>query len=107
MTGSTASANFPVSNAIQATLAGETDAFVARLDTTAATATAGGQVATFLGGSKSDIGTGIVVDANNQTYVSGQTLSSNFPVAHAFQPGLSGTSDAFIAKIGALSVLSR
>ena len=106
VTGSTASANFPVSNAIQATLAGETDAFVARLDTTAATATAGGQVATFLGGSKSDIGTGIVVDANNQTYVSGQTLSSNFPVAHAFQPGLSGTSDAFIAKIGALSTLT-
>lgn len=106
VTGSTASANFPKVNPIQNALAGGTDAFVARIDTTAATATSAGQWATFLGGSGNDLGTGVAVDANNQTYVAGQTASGDFPTKNPFQAGLKGTSDAFITKIGAVSTLT-
>lgn len=107
VTGSTASANFPTLNPIQAAFGGgATDAFVARIDTTASTTTNTGQWATYLGGSGADGGTGIAVDANNQTYVTGQTQSANFPKANPFQGSLSGPSDAFVTKIGAVSTLT-
>jgi uncharacterized repeat protein (TIGR01451 family) len=106
VTGSTASANFPKLNPIQNALAGGIDAFVARIDTTATTATSAGQWATFLGGSGNDVGTGVAVDANNQTYVAGQTASGNFPTKNPFQAAIKGTSDAFITKIGAVSTLT-
>jgi uncharacterized repeat protein (TIGR01451 family) len=107
VTGSTASSDFPKLNPIQASYGGgATDAFVARIDTTATTASNTGQFATFLGGSGADVGTGIAVDANNQTYVTGQTQSANFPTANPFQGSLSGPSDAFVTKIGAVSTLT-
>jgi RHS repeat-associated protein len=61
---------------------------------------------TFLGGSGNEEGYKITVDASGYIYVTGYTLSTNFPVADAFQSGFHGTSgnpndggDAFIAKL--------
>jgi hypothetical protein len=54
---------------------------------------------TFLGGSDGDAGTGIAVDGKGQAYVTGLTLSADFPTAHALQPTLNSNSDAFVSKL--------
>ncbi len=95
--GTTSSANFPTtSRAYQKALPGSQSAFVALL------ATGGSSIsyATFLGGSASDSGAGIAVDAQKFIYVTGTTTSSNFPVTSgAFQSVYGGAGDAFIAKL--------
>ncbi|HUE53815.1 MAG TPA: SBBP repeat-containing protein [Terriglobales bacterium] len=99
-----ASTAFPhPNNPIQSVLAGGTDAFVARIDTTATSTTALGHFGTYLGGTGNDAGTGIALDAQNQTYVGGETFSpspSIFSSVNPFQSNLNGPSDAFIAKLG-------
>ena len=76
VTGYTASTDFPTTaGAAQTTHAGEFDAFVTKLD-----ATGSGLVySTYLGGNSSDIGYGIAVDGAGSAYVTGGTLSTNFP----------------------------
>ncbi len=54
---------------------------------------------THLVGSDIDGGYGIAVDGSGNAYVTGDTLSIDFPIANALQPNLGGVSDAFIAKI--------
>jgi uncharacterized repeat protein (TIGR01451 family) len=106
VTGSTTSTNLLVANAVQAANGGGTDAFIAQLSTTTSTGTGTqGQFFSYLGGTGEDRGTGIAVDPNGITYLTGETSSPNFPVANAFQGALKGTSDAFVTKIGAVSSL--
>lgn len=106
ITGWTTSADFPArNNPVQPGFGGGHDAFVARIDTTATTATAAGHYATFLGGSGDDYGTGIAVDFQGASYVAGETRSANFlteapPLNASFQPSLNGGSDAFLSKLG-------
>ena len=72
LVGRTNSPNFPVINPIQQAFGGQTDAFLAKLNPT-------GQVlvySTYLGGSQSDVGLGVAVDAVGQAYVAGSTYSS-------------------------------
>ena len=96
VTGSTASTNFPITNAYQKTYGGDTDAFVTevRYD---------GQVviySTYLGGNNFDVGNGIAVDSSADAYVVGTTASANFPTtANVFQPTMGGNTDAFVAKL--------
>jgi hypothetical protein len=57
---------------------------------------------TYLGGSATEGGVGIASDGADKTYVSGQTLSTNFPTQNAYQPACgnnSATSDAFVTVI--------
>jgi len=55
---------------------------------------------TYLGGSNSDVGGGIAVDAAGNAYVSGNTASTNFPTTSgAFRTTNSGDLDAFVAKL--------
>jgi hypothetical protein len=57
---------------------------------------------TFLGGTGSDSGFGIVADSAGQAYVAGTTSSTDFPVFHAFQENYGGGPyDAFITKFTA------
>ena len=42
---------------------------------------------------------GISLDSSNQAYVTGTTLSADFPLVNPFQSALSGGSDAFIAEV--------
>lgn len=104
VTGYTNSANLPVLNPLinagGSSLNGGNDGFVARIDTTAVTANAGGHSLSYLGGGGNDAGTGIAVDSSNNVYVAGETASSNFPVVTPYQGTLSGASDAFVSKIG-------
>ena len=95
--GLTGSANFPTANAFQATFAGSADAFVAKLNP-AGTAFV---YSTYLGGSATDIGRGIAVDADGNAYVTGETFSSDFPTVNAVQATFGGTSDVFLVKLNA------
>jgi hypothetical protein len=98
VTGQTDSADLPILNPAQAGLNGPSDAFVIGLNKTGATQIFG----TYLGGSGDDAGGGIGLDSSDNIYVTGQTLSDDFPTTDgAFQTGSGGAADAFVAKIAA------
>jgi Big-like domain-containing protein/beta-propeller repeat-containing protein/carboxypeptidase family protein/IPT/TIG domain-containing protein len=57
---------------------------------------------TYLGGTKTDVPYGVAVDPSGNVYVAGQTWSSNFPLANAYDQtfgGASGSTDAFVTKL--------
>ena len=97
VTGQAASADFPVTaGVLQPSLAGSTNAFVTELNPAGSALV----YSTFLGGSYSDFGKGIAVDAAGGAYVTGYTESADFPVrSGAIQASLSGTSDVFVSKL--------
>jgi len=105
VTGGTFSDDFPTTpGAFQALHVGGWDAFVTKLHPTGSLLL----YSTYLGGSGGspehggglDLGQGIAVDTARNAYVTGQTISSNFPTTvGAFQMALSGGRDAFVAKI--------
>jgi len=98
ITGTTSSSNFPLGGGtpFQSTLGGVTNAFLVELNSGGTAATYG----TYLGGTSSDYGLGIVVDGSDNAYVTGQTSSSNFPTLNPTQAALSGNSDAFLTVFG-------
>ena len=77
MTGNTRSSDFPTTAGAFDTSAngGLYDASVAKLDPTGAALV----YSTYLGGSSTDEGLGIAVDASGSAYVTGITQSSDFP----------------------------
>jgi hypothetical protein len=94
LTGDTTSSNFPTLGAIQAANQGQQDAFVAELSGTGTLV-----YSTYLGGSGNDRGAAIAVDGSGNAYVTGGTLSSNFPTANPLQAANGGGQDCFIAKL--------
>ena len=103
ITGWTSStSDFPVrNNQVQSGFGGgASDAFAARIDTTATTSNAAGHYATYLGGSGDDYGTSIASDTAGASYVVGETSSVNFPTKDAIYPTLNGANDAFLTKLG-------
>jgi uncharacterized repeat protein (TIGR01451 family) len=96
--GFTNSGNFPTVNPLQASIGGNNDAFVTKLNATGSALL----YSTFLGGSGADAGSGIAVDASGNAYITGNTSSSNFPTVNALQPSYGGGSeDAFVSKLTA------
>jgi hypothetical protein len=93
--GSTASPDFPIANAYQATKAPAPDAFVAKLNPT------GGSFvySTYLGGSSFDDAYAIEVDSSGHAYVTGRTSSANFPLAAEMQSTNAGDGDVFLTKL--------
>ena len=57
--------------------------------------------ATFLGGSGSDFASAIAVDGAGNAYVTGMTVSPDFPTVMPIQPTYAGGNDAFVAKLNA------
>ncbi len=53
---------------------------------------------TFLGGSEGEYGRSIAVTDDGNCYVTGQTISSDFPTQNAFNSTYSGDTDAIISK---------
>lgn len=95
-TGYTSSTNFVTVNAIQSFNAGGFDAFVLEL------APAGNSVvfSTYAGGSGSDQGFALALDALGFVYILGDTTSTNLPTFNALQPFYAGGPfDAFLAKL--------
>jgi hypothetical protein len=97
VSGSTLSADFPVTpGAYQTALAGSEDAFAARFNTTGTAL----EFSTYLGGSDSQTGESVAIDAQENVYVTGTTSSADFPVSPgAFQTVLNGPEDAFVTKL--------
>ncbi len=56
---------------------------------------------TYLGGSGEDLGYDIAVDAAGNAYITGHTLSSDFPTASPIQAAFGGNRDAFVTKLNA------
>jgi cysteine-rich repeat protein len=92
--GFTLSTNFPTLNALQASLAGAEDAFVAKLSPQGSLA-----YSTYLGGSLADAGHGIAVDGSGSAYVVGETDATDFPTVNALQGSSAGGYDGFVAKL--------
>ncbi|HEX2670980.1 MAG TPA: SBBP repeat-containing protein, partial [Polyangiaceae bacterium] len=93
--GLTASNNFPVVGAVQATLGGAQDAFVTKLNPSGSALL----YSTYLGGALDDYARGIAVSGAGAAYLVGTTFSANFPRVAALQSSLSGTYDAFVAQL--------
>jgi hypothetical protein len=106
VTGPAGSGLPTTSTAFQGTDGGSgTNAFLAKFNP-ALSGTASLVYCTYLGGSSTsgalggDLGTGVAVDGSGNAYVTGQTVSSNFPTTPgAFQTTYGGNGDAFVAKI--------
>src|SRR5262245_4830853 len=54
---------------------------------------------TYLGGSSGEFAQGIAVDSSGNAYVTGRTLSSDFPTANPLQPNNAGTCGVFVTKL--------
>jgi hypothetical protein len=97
VTGTTGSTDFPTTpGAYQTTNPGPTfvEAFVAHVNATGSSLV----YATYLGGDFGAHGTSIAVDGSGNAYVTGNTSSTNFATAGAYQTVYG---DAFVAKLNA------
>jgi hypothetical protein len=98
VTGSTFSTDYPVVNPIQGTFGGFTDVVLTKINAAGSALV----YSTYLGGSESEIGFDVAVDSTGNAYVTGNTASTNFPLANAVQGTNSGgASDAFVTKVNA------
>ncbi len=93
VTGSTFSADFPTLNPYQ-TDQGGIDAFVTKLSVYGDSLI----YSTYLGGSDHDYGYGVAVDIVGYAYVTGYTMSSDFPTENPFQTD-QGSYDAFVTEL--------
>jgi len=95
ITGPTYSTNFPTRNPLQASNGGEMDAFVSKINSAGSALT----YSTYLGGSFNDFAEGIAVDRRGNAYITGYTISDDFPTQNPIQALKKGSFDAFVAKI--------
>jgi hypothetical protein len=93
VTGNTASSNFPTLNPCQTDQGGD-DAFVTKLSNSGNSLI----YSSYLGGGDGDAGFGIAVDGSGNAYVTGYTLSTNFPILNPYQTDQGGR-DAFVTKL--------
>ena len=114
VTGYTVSRDFPTTEGAfdrgcgtdSACNGGYRDAFVAKLNTSAGGA-ASLVYSTYLGGSGTDVGRGIAVDASGNAWVTGSSATTDFPVGSRLpSPPIQasfggGPEDGFIAKLNA------
>jgi hypothetical protein len=93
--GETFSTDFPVSaNAFQSTSPSGDAALVATLSANGGALVYG----SYLGGSSHQSAAGVALDVAGNLYITGDTQSPDFPVAHAAQPSLGGLTDTFVVK---------
>ncbi|MDH3892262.1 MAG: SBBP repeat-containing protein [candidate division Zixibacteria bacterium] len=95
VTGHTFSSDYPTENPFQ-TVQGEADVFVTQLNSSGN----GLIYSTYLGASGWEYGNSIALDDSGHAFLTGNTLSSNFPTENPYQidPGLNAT-DAFVTKL--------
>jgi hypothetical protein len=93
--GYTNSVDFHTANALYGTSAGGEDVFVAKIFPSGA----GLIYSTYLGGTVDDTASAIVVDSSGDAYVTGNTYSTNYPIANAYQATNLGLDDGFVTKL--------
>ena len=96
ITGWTNSSNFPTTTrAWDQTYGGNFDAFLAKIDLDNSRLS----YATYLGGSDEDRGYGLAVDPAGNSYITGNTISTNFPTTNnTFDSSHNGNYDGFVTK---------
>jgi hypothetical protein len=98
ITGMTYSNDYPTLNAFQPTLAVAPDAYITALNATGTALL----YSSYWGGSNSDQGKSIAVDATSDAYITGGTSSTDLPTVAPFQGSLVGTQgNAFVIKLDA------
>ncbi len=97
VTGFTNSPTFPTVNPIQPVFGGVEDAFVAKINANDSAIV----YSTFIGGGRVDNARSIAVDSFGNAYVTGYTVSLDFPQINPLQPGYGGNIDGFVAKLNA------
>jgi hypothetical protein len=98
VTGYSNSLDFPTtSGAYDTTHNGDYDVFVVKLNVSGSTLLN----STYLGGSNSDYGYGIILDDTLQVHVAGETYSSDFPTTANAYDTLFANGEAFVVKLNA------
>jgi hypothetical protein len=98
LAGATSSPDFAVTpGARQTTLAGDFDAFVVKLDATATVRL----YSTYHGGADYDDAWAVAVDASGSAFVTGSTMSADFPTLNPVQAVNGGLADVFVSKLNA------
>ena len=98
ITGHTTSSDFPTTPGAYDTTynGGGSDVFVTKLSPNGSNLV----YSTYLGGTDYEYGYGTAVDANGYAYITGFTMSSNFPTTPgAYDRTYDGVSDAFVTKL--------
>jgi len=98
VTGDTDATDFPAAGAFDTTHNGSSDVFLSKLNPS------GGALvySTYLGGSSSDVGFALALDAAWSAYVTGITASTDFPTTGgAVDTTHNGSYDVFVAKVNA------
>jgi len=100
VTGFTLSTDLPVTpDAHQLELRGNSDVFLARLDLSARPENFVSHL-TYLGGAGGDVAYGLTADPDGNAYITGYTLSTDFPVTgDAWQREWGGGVDIFVSKL--------
>ncbi len=93
--GATTSTDLPVVSALEGSLRGSKDAFVAKLNSAGSALS----FSTYLGGSGADDAAAVALDGAGNIYVTGDTSSTDFPVVGAFQPHLAGQQNCYVTKL--------
>ena len=107
VTGETESSNYPTMAPLQAALAGIGNVFISKINPSGSALV----YSTYIGGSYYDNAVGIAVNAAGEVYLTGATLSENFPTINAIAPLMDQFRDplvdptyhehAFITKLNA------
>lgn len=97
--GGTASSNFPTINAYQSNNAGSSNAFITKISADGSAL----MYSTYFGGSGFDIPTSIVLDGSSDVLLAGNTTSTNFPIANAYQPTAAANQGGLFGTYGFLS----
>jgi hypothetical protein len=98
VTGSTTSTIFPTTpGSFDTTRNGDSDIFVTKLSASGSALV----YSTYLGGTFDEFGYGIAVDSAGNAYVTGYTISADYPTVGAFQPSFGGSSDVIVTKLNA------
>ncbi len=96
ITSSTISSDFPTVNAAQNAFGGIQDAVVSKLNSNLSSLI----FSTYLGGNGAEAGYSIQLNSANELYVTGGTMSSNFPTTSGvLNPTYRGNVDGFITKL--------
>jgi len=99
VTGSTASSNFPVVNAYQASYPGSFNGFLTRISADGSSLV----YSTYFGGNGSDMPASLALDSAANILIAGNTSSTNFPVINAYQPTPSPNQGGLYGNYGFLS----
>jgi len=92
--GFTYSTDYPLENELIDSNSGSVDGIITKINSTGN----GLVFSTYLGGSSIDYLYGLAIDDQNQTYITGYTLSSDFPLFNAYDDSRSNI-DVFVTKL--------